>query len=498
MIGAFSLTPLLKQDLFSAEDFTLFYIDIDLPPGSNLDSTQELITRYEERLVPLVGNGEIAGINSFVGFRGESGGNTVQGNLGQIVVDLTEKGEGRKRGISAIMNEARKMTSDIPGADQVLFRRATNGPPTSAPVSFRLFGNSYEDLTRVSSVLTDALTVYPELYNIKDNYEPGTPELRIVVDGARAARYGLNAVYIGQFIRSSLDGVKASTFFQNNREVDIIIGFSSSGTLTAEELSQLKVITPSGAGVPLSSLTRLEQGSALASIRRLDGKREITITADAYDKTRLREINSTIKDLYDREFKMRFPDMRLSVGGEFSDLDDLLIQIARIFLLGVFLIYLILGAQFNSYSQPFLILITIPFAFAGVVLYLFFSGTPFSTTVLYSGVALAGIAVNDSIVLISFINELRREGMAVTQAVIKAAETRLRPILLTSLTTIAGLLPTALGLGGKSVVWGPMASTIIFGLIFSTLTALLLIPCFYGILYDRKKEEKVSAEGNLL
>jgi multidrug efflux pump subunit AcrB len=301
----------------------------------------------------------------------------------------------------------------------------------------------------------------------------------------------LNAVYIGQFLRASLDGVKASTFFQNNEEVDIIIGFSSSGTLKAEELSQLKIIAPSGQQIPLSSLTRLEQGSALASIRRLDGKREITITADAYDKSNLRDINGRIKSLYEEEFQQRYPDMSLSVGGAFSDLDDLLIQIAQIFLLGIFLIYLILGAQFNSYSQPFLILMTIPFAFVGVVLYLFLSGTPFSTTVLYSAVALAGIAVNDSIVLISFINELRKDGLPLADAVFSATETRLRPILLTTLTTIAGLLPTALGLGGESVVWGPMASTIIFGLIFSTLTALILIPCFYGILYDKGKKNKI-------
>ncbi|MBF9017027.1 MULTISPECIES: efflux RND transporter permease subunit [unclassified Oceanispirochaeta] len=487
-IASFSLVPFLNQDLFSAEDFTLFYIDVDLPPGSSLESTEDLIEEYEERLIPLVGNGEIAGINSFIGFRGESAGNTVQGNLGQIVVDLTEKSEGRDRSIIQIMAELKSLTSDIPGAEQIIFRRATNGPPTSSPVSYRLFGDSYKDLTRVSSVIREELGSYPELYNIRDNYESGTPELRVVVDGDAAARNGMSAVYIGQFIRASLDGVRASSFFQNNKDVEIFIGFSAAGELKAEELSQLKILSPSGSQVPLSSLTRLEQGNALASIRRLDGKREITITADAYDNSGLRDINGEIKALYEQQFERRYPDMRLSVGGEFSDLDDLLIQIARIFLLGIFLIYLILGAQFNSYSQPFLILLTVPFAFVGVVIYLFISGTPFSTTVLYSAVALAGIAVNDSIVLISFVNELRDEGMAVAQAVLEAARTRLRPILLTSLTTIAGLLPTALGLGGESVVWGPMASTIIFGLIFSTITALILIPAFYGILYDKGAE----------
>jgi multidrug efflux pump subunit AcrB len=163
----------------------------------------------------------------------------------------------------------------------------------------------------------------------------------------------------------------------------------------------------------------------------------------------------------------------------------LLIQILRIFLIGIFLIYLILGTQFKSYIQPFLIMFSVPLAFTGVLIYLVVSGTPFSTTVLYAGVALAGIAVNDAIVLISFINERRAEGSDIGSAVMEAAETRLRPIILTSLTTIAGLAPTAIGLGGQSVVWGPMASTIIFGLVFSTIATLIFIPALYGSLFDR-------------
>jgi multidrug efflux pump subunit AcrB len=150
------------------------------------------------------------------------------------------------------------------------------------------------------------------------------------------------------------------------------------------------------------------------------------------------------------------------------------------------LIYLILATQFKSYTQPILILFTVPFAFVGVFLYLLISGTPLSTTVIYAGIALVGIAVNDAIVLISFINELRAEGTETGAAVVEAAKTRLRPTLLTSLTTIAGLLPTALGIGGYSVVWGPMASTITFGLLFSTLTTLVLIPSVYGVFYDNR------------
>jgi len=178
------------------------------------------------------------------------------------------------------------------------------------------------------------------------------------------------------------------------------------------------------------------------------------------------------------------------VGGEFAEFGDTLRDILRVFVIGVLLIYAILATQFNSYTQPLLILITVPFAFVGVVLFLLISGTPLSTTVIYASVALAGIAVNDAIVLISFANESRRDqGMAVGPAVTESSITRLRPIILTSLTTIAGLVPTAIGLGGASVVWGPMASTIIFGLIFSTITTLIIVPSFYGVFYDHSRRD---------
>jgi multidrug efflux pump subunit AcrB len=143
--------------------------------------------------------------------------------------------------------------------------------------------------------------------------------------------------------------------------------------------------------------------------------------------------------------------------------------------------YLILGTQFKSYTQPLLIIFSIPFAFSGVVLYLLISGAPFSTIVMYAGVALAGVAVNDAIVSISFINNRLRDGMPLRDAVLEGASVRLRPIVLTTVTTMAGLLPMAIGIGGRSPVWGPMASTIIFGLLFSTMSTLVIMPCWYGI-----------------
>lgn len=486
LIASFGLVGLIQQDLFSAEDFTVFYIDIELPAGATLTRTDTLVRSFERRIVPLIGNGEITAVNSSIGFSSEDTGASGN-NVAQIVVDILERNErrgGEIRSIVEIMQEVQTLTADIAGAESVRFRKAANGPPQDPPVSFRILGDNYEEMIAISNEVKQQLATYPELYNIRDNLEAGSPELRIRVNQDRAAQYGLSAAAVGLFIRGSFDGITASTLFRENEEVDVVVRYAGREAHTVQQLSQYLIPTRDGRLIPFSSVASIEEGQAIASIKRVDGKREVTITAEAFDEGNVRSINAQIRILFEQRFRPFYPGIVFKVGGEFAEFNTLLIQILRIFLIGVFLIYIILGTQFKSYLQPVLILFAIPFAFVGVILFLFVSGTPFSTTVLYAGVALAGIAVNDSIVLISFINDLKKQGRSTAEAVIESASTRLRPILLTSLTTIAGLTPIALGLGGKSLIWGPMASTIIFGLLFSTITALIIIPCMYGILDD--------------
>ncbi|MBI9103102.1 MAG: efflux RND transporter permease subunit [Spirochaetales bacterium] len=489
MILSFGLVALLDQDLFSAEDFTYFSIDIEMAPGTPSARTLEAVEDFEERLLPLVGNGEVVSILSSVGFSGGQSGNTEKSNLAQITVDLAERSQGRTRSISVIMEDIKQLCSTVSGLESVNYSKAVNGPPTSSPISFRLFGNDYEALQAVSRGIKDKLAEYPELLNIGDNLENGSPELRVRVNPELLSRYGLTVLDVGSSLRTLFDGVPVSTFFRENEIIDVVVLFSKENIDSVFDLENLFLTTFDGRQIPFSSIATIEPADAFASIKRIDGKREITIESGAYSTENVRQINKDVEAFFNENFSTTYPDIEFVAGGEFSDFNDLLFQILRIFLIGVFLIYLILGTQFKSYTQPLIILLTVPFAFTGVVLYLFVSGTPFSTTVLYAGVALAGIAVNDSIVLISFINELRGEGMKIAEAIKEAAATRLRPILLTSLTTISGLIPTALGLGGKSVVWGPMASTIIFGLIFSTLTALVFIPVLYGLIYERGEKK---------
>jgi len=478
----FSTLAFVKVDLFATEDYSLYNIEVEMPTGANRNETERVLREFESRLIPSIGNGEVVHVIATVADGAP--------NRGTIVVDVTERSEGRKRSIQTIMDEARNQTRDIPGAETVTFSKAQSGPPVSAPVGFRVRGNDFGALQEAITGIRERLAAYPQVYDVRDTLEKSAPELKIRINEERAASYGLSVATIGSFIRGIYDGYGAGSIFVNNVETDITVRYALPADISPlEYLMTLKIPTPSGASVPFSAVCSVANEEGIGAVKRVDGKREVSLSAEIGNKRAVPAINDDIEAWYRDEFAPSHPGTVLVTGGEFSEFADLLIQILRVFLLGLFLIYAILGAQFKSYTQPFLILLSIPMAFAGVMLFLAVSGTPFSTTVLYAGVALAGIAVNDTIVLIDFINGDRLRGKTVKEAVIDAAVTRLRPITLTSVTTIAGLLPTAVGLGGYSAVWSPMASTIIFGLVFSTVTSVTVVPTFYGLLFDKRQKK---------
>lgn len=486
--GSFSLVGGLTQDFFAADDASLYYIDITMPPGTPIDKTDEVVSRYEDRLLSRVGDNEYRAITAYVGFTAEENQNVTDPTLGQLVVDLYELDEGRERSVLEILEEAENATSDIAGPENVRFRRQATGPPVDAPIVYRFFGDSYEQLSTAAELVRAELETVDGVFDIRDNLELSSPELRVLVDDNEAARYGLTRAQVGDYIRAGFDGRSAGTIFSDNEETEVLVRYAMESPNRVESLLELGIPAADGTRIPLSSVAQVRDAQAFASIQRFDGQREVTIEAEALERVDLAAIDERIERVYQQEVLGLAPDVEIETEGQFAQFQNLLFDVLRVFVVGVFIIYLILATQFKSYTQPVLILLSVPFAFVGVVWFLALSGTALSSIVLYAAVALAGIAVNDSIVLISFIKEHKDDGLPLGDAIVEAATVRLRPILLTSLTTIAGLTPTALGLAGESVIWGPMASTIIFGLIFSTITTLVVIPCFFGLLYDRRKK----------
>ncbi|MGH0053209.1 MAG: efflux RND transporter permease subunit, partial [Sphaerochaetaceae bacterium] len=391
--GVFSLVGSLKQDLFSAEDYSYFTIELTTPLGSPLSYTNNIVSLYEEVLLKEVGNGDILSVSSEIG--GNSTGSRVT-NKASITIDLAEIDHGRKRSIEDIIRDIKEKTYYIGGTEQVLFSKAQNGPPTTTDFSFKLSGDRYDELMLASQALVNTLSSIENVENVQSDTVAGNPALKIEVDQNQATRLGISVSSIASYLRSRFEGVKVGTFFLNNEEIDIVVQFSKNRIQQFEDLAQILIPTDDGRLIPLSSVARIATESPIGSIRRVGGKREVTITADALNGIDQQLINDQIKTFWDQTLSKSFSSVSFAIGGEFSDFSTLLFDILRVFILGIFLMYVILGAQFNSYSQPFLILLSVPFAFIGVVLYLFVSGTPLSTTVIYSSVALAGIAVTDA------------------------------------------------------------------------------------------------------
>ncbi len=483
------LATAVRQDLYAGEEFTMFYVDVKMPIGTPRARTNEIASRFEQRVLPLVGNGEVASVTTYVGFQTTDDDWITASHVAQLVLDVEERKNGRTRPIRAIMEDVRALCADIPGAESVNYRMVNNGPPVDKPVTFRIQGERYDEMAVVADEYVRMLGEYPELYNVKHNYEKGYPELRIAIDEARAADLGLSVGRIGMYIRNCFDGAEATSFFEQDEELKVKVRFAEPYREAISDITQLKfpvMHAASGAQVmvPFSAVCSIEPGRGLARIRRTDRKREITVQADAHNKDSLKQINERITREFDEKHRPAYPALSLKMGGEFAEFGKVISDLLRLLGVGLFLMYCIMGAQFKSFTQPLIIGASIFFAFVGCVLYLLVSGTPLSIVVMFAGVALVGVCVNDAIVLISFINAMRRGGMSTFDAVVEGCAVRLRPIILTSVTTIAGLLPMALGLGGRSDTWAPMASTIMFGLVFSTVGTLLVIPCLYGILDD--------------
>lgn len=491
-IAILSLTVFIRQDLFRGEEYNWFYINLELAPGAPRSKTAEVVTKYESVLLPLIGKGEIRAVSSSIGLSEQDNQFVQQNNVAQIQVDVVKAGD-RDRSIPQIMNDIREKTDSIAGTFSVRFQMVEGGPPVEAPVSFRIFGENYDELSTVADMFKKELGEYNGLYNIKDDLERGKPELQVLVSPQRAAQVNLSASFVGNYIHAAIDGINASTYYRGNDNIDVIVTYNPVAQTNVGAVTSLRFPVQDSFPVLFSSVATVQQDQGISSIKRVDGRRQIQISAEAYKEAEPAKVTEAVVKRFNSEIQPRYPGMTLELGGEFSEFRNLLTQIAQLFFIGIFVMYLLLGAQFKSYFQPLLIFITIPFAFVGVVLYLIISQNPFSSTVMYAGVALAGVAVNDSIVLITFVNNRLRNGKLLRDAVLEGVSVRFRPIILTTLTTMAGLLPMAIGVGGRSSVWGPMAATIVFGLLFSTASSLIIIPCWYGIFEIIKRKVGVRS-----
>lgn len=457
------IVGIMKLEMFPTIDFDYFMVNVELPTGSTFESTDKK-TKEAEKIIS-----EIPELKNYVANIGTDGSNKAS-----ITVNL-ESEEMRERTSYEISKEIRPQLEKIQGAI-VNTEELQAGPPSGSPIEVRVFGAETEEIIKIANEVTRYFQDIKGVINLDNSIENSAGEFTFSIDRKKADYYGLTTASIASTLRSAIYGSKASTVNIGDDDIDIVVKYDKSKFKNTDDLENVLLSTKQGDVVPLKQIAELNFEPALLEIKHRDGKELITVTADLEPGTDLRKIMS---DFNAYQADLNVPDgYSLDIGGETEDIEKSYREMFLSLIIGMILIYTILVLMFNSFAQPFIILFSLPLAIPGVIIGLTLLGQPFSITAFIGIVALAGIVVNDSIILIDRINKNIQDGYETIEAIVEGGVTRMQPIFITSITTIAGIFP----LYFADALWRGLSLTVISGLIFSTMLILIIIPTmYYGI-----------------
>jgi multidrug efflux pump len=472
------------------------YVNIKAPEGTNLDTSDKLVAQIEKIVAPYEDIRYIISNIGAVGGDPFSHGGTGT-HISRVVLDFKDFHE-RSRPSSEIIKEVRQeILNTVYGAD-IQVEKEEEGPPTGPPINIEISGEDILLLGELAAHARRIIKDIPGLVDLKDNFVRGKPEIRVRVDKEKAALMGLDTYTIAYTVKSAINGVKAGVYREGKDEYDIIARLPENDRNSIKSLKRITVSGPQGEPIPLTSLATVSLGSGIGAIMRLDQKRVVTISGDVSGRL----ANDVIKEIKTRlSQKMDWPrGYRYRFTGEQQEQAKAQAFLSKAFFACIAIILLILFTQFNSFITPLIIMASVLFSLIGVFIGLLATGTAFGIIMTGIGViSLAGVVVNNAIVLIDYINQLMERGMGSTEALLRAGSVRFRPVMLTAITTILGLVPMATGvsfdfrkmaldIGGESSQWwGPMAVAVIFGLGFATLLTLILVPVLCSLAHSLRR-----------
>jgi multidrug efflux pump subunit AcrB len=477
----------VKFILFPAGGIERFTVKAEAPTGTRVEEMSDKLATIEKIIAELPKE-ELESFTSRAGIIQEDPNDpyTKRGSkYGIIIVYLTPE-ENRRRQADEIIDWVRERSAGLKGFEKLEFKYVRNGPPTGMPVSVTIKGDDFDVLKKIADEYRAYLTTIKGLKDIKDNFEEGKEEIRIHVNDRTAALAGISVYDIASTVRSCYEGTIATKIKKTDEEIDIRVIFPRSLRNDLASIGKIKIANRMGNLIPLQSVARLERSRGVSFITRKDWRRTISVTADIDEKAK--DVTSVyVNRLLQKKFagmEERYQGYTVDYAGEFKDTQESFQNLNRSFLMAALAIYIILVALFKSLIHPVTIMGIIPLSFLAVVWVFFLHGLPLSFLAMMGIVGLAGVVVNNSIVYLDFINVARTGGMDAFDASIEAGAKRVRPILLSSLTTVLGLLPTAYGIGGNDPFLKPMALSMAWGLAFGTLITLFATPVLYNIFED--------------
>ena len=482
MVAYFGSGP--EVELFPETDPNRSFIQIEAPQGTNLETTNGLALEVESIIS---GEADLKFVTGEVGMASDFGGGEARKST--VSVEFVERDD-RQESSAVVVDRIRDMLGQITGAD-IKVEKERMGPPVGAPVEIEFIGADVEVLSGLVENAKRLIADVPGLVDVKDDLSRAKPEIAFHVDREKATLLGLSTIEISNTIKAAVNGWRIGDYREGEDDYGIIARLPEKNRQTIAQIENLLIPTAKGDPVPLSSVATLEIGSGYGSIRHLDQKRLIRISANTAGRSSI----EVLKDVQARLDRIELPaGYSIDYAGDQEEQQRSSAFLSKAFVVAIFLIFLVLLTQFNSLAQSMIVISSVVLSLMGVFLGLMITGMPFGIIMTGIGViSLAGVVVNNAIVLIDYINLLRKDGMELYDALVTAGTVRFRPVMLTAITTILGLTPMAVGIsfdfrsltlqvGGEMAVWwGPMAVAVIFGLAVATLITLIVVPVLYSI-----------------
>lgn len=472
------LAGAIKVQWFASDPLRVFNINVSMNPTASLEETLKVTRAVEETVKVHARSGELRSTLAVAGLQFTPTELLTGEHLGQVTVSLAPEGRG-VRSVSRLVADLRQAVLSTPGARNIAFQVLSADLPTLSAVQARLSGADLGRLHAAAEALRREMESMPALRDIRDDLALARPQVTLRLDNAVAARAGLDPFRLAALVRLHFEGVPVAKVVDGEEVLDVVVRARSMSDTEIQSWLKEPWRLPDGRTVQPGELFTLHFEAAASQPRRVNYQRAVTLQADL-DKAVLsnREAEAVIRAAWTK-MEGEYSGVTLAFGGEMEDVKESLDALMKLFALGLGLMYLWLAAQFGSFLLPLLILATAPMAFAGVALGLAASGQPLSLYTLYGCVALGGVAVNASIVLVAAARDRLQAGFRPLAAAFHAARRRLLPILITTTAILGGLVSLAFGLGGESLLWGPLAAAIVWGLLVATPLTLFATPMLY-------------------
>lgn len=482
LAGSLYMVPRLGMEFMPKQDIPILSMIAKMPVGTNLEETDRVIKKIEDTMLD---QPETLYVTLFIGLSEMTkmdlawGMGAADVSEAEIMVKLVDK-EDRIRSSDEITDAIRRRLPKVREAEFnfIDIGEMMMGSGGESPIEVKVFGKDLSILKEICTSIAERCKGIPGFRDVEVSLKSVKPEIQIKVDREKAARLGLTVGEIGRTVKEAFLGIVASRYRIEGDEYDLRVRFQDLDRNSVSDISNINISSPLGPQIPLYQVAEIRYGKGPVEITREDQERKVTVKGNTFG----RDMGSIVKDIKERVAKINLPEgYFVKFGGRYKDMQEAFSSLSWSLLIAIMLVYMIMAAQFESLLTPFVIMFTVPLAFIGVAFGLFAFGKTLSVPALMGVLILTGIVVNNAIVMIDYINRLKKRGIEFGEAIVEGAAVRVRPILVTAITTILGMLPMALSHTEGAEMRSPMAVAVASGLLFSTFLTLFIIPIVYSI-----------------